>query len=206
MGTSTLDRLYVERTLALIKPDALHTAKEIEDVILHSGFTIVQRRMVHLSEEQCTDFYAHQRGKRTFSSLITFMMSGPILAYTLARENAISHWKLIMGPTSISKARETQPESLRAIYGTSDIKNAVHGSESFVDAEREIKFIFPNTLIEPFPPKEKTEEYLSKHMNPTLLMGLTELCKQKPSNPCIWLADWLLANNPNQPQISVEVE
>ncbi|XP_072289640.1 nucleoside diphosphate kinase homolog 5 [Eucyclogobius newberryi] len=201
MGTNAEDRVYVERTLALIKPDALHSARDIEDVILHSGFTIVQKRKVQLSPEQCSDFYANQYGKPTFSSLTTFMSSGPTLAYTLSRENAISHWKFIMGPTSFAKAREIQPESLRAKYGTSDLQNAVHGSESFTDAEREIKFIFPNTVIEPFPSKEKTEEYLSKRVNPTLLMGLTELCKQKPADPCMWLADWLIANNPNQPQI-----
>ncbi|KAJ0047364.1 hypothetical protein NL108_006651 [Boleophthalmus pectinirostris] len=201
MGTNSRGRVYVERTLALIKPDAFHKAEDIEDVILNSGFTIVQKREVLLSPEQCSDFYADQYGKPTFPNLTTLMSSGPIRAYTLARENCIAHWKFIMGPSSITRARDTQPGCLRAKYGTSDLQNAVHGSESFIDAEREIKFIFPNTVIEPFPSKEKTEEYLSKHVNPTLLMGLTELCKHKPSDPCIWLADWLIKNNPNQPQI-----
>ncbi|CAL9706799.1 unnamed protein product [Knipowitschia caucasica] len=206
MGTTMKDRVYVERTLALIKPDALHKADEIEDVIRHSGFTIVQKRRVQLSVEQCSDFYADQYGKPTFPSLTAFLSSAPILAYTLARENAIAHWKCTMGPPSIVKARETQPGSLRAKYGTSDLQNAVHGSESFMDAEREIKFIFPNTIIEPFPSIHKTEEYLSKYVNPTLLTGLTELCRHKPSDPCMWLADWLVKNNPNQPLLSGEVK
>lgn len=68
-----------------------------------------QKRKLQLSPEQCSDFYADQYGKPSFYSLTTFMTSGPIIALTLARENAIAHWKSIIGPVSIAKARETQP-------------------------------------------------------------------------------------------------
>ncbi|KAF1384598.1 hypothetical protein PFLUV_G00121860 [Perca fluviatilis] len=201
MDQASYPRIYVERTLALIKPDAIHKAEEIEDVVLKSGFIILQRRKLQLSPEQCSDFYADQYGKLFFPSLTAFMSSGPIIAMTLARDNAIAHWKSIIGPVNSTKARETHPGCLRAKYGTSDLKNALHGSESFHAAEREIKFMFPNSVIEPFPSREATAEYLSRYVNPTLLRGLTELCKYKPHNPCIWLADWLINNNPNQPQI-----
>uniref|UniRef100_A0A3Q2QND1 Nucleoside diphosphate kinase B n=1 Tax=Fundulus heteroclitus TaxID=8078 RepID=A0A3Q2QND1_FUNHE len=194
-------RIYVERTLALIKPDAVHKSEEIEDVILKAGFVILQKRRLQLSPEQCSEFYAHQYGKLFFPSLTAFMSSGPIIAMTLARDNAIAHWKSMMGPDNISKAKENHPECLRAKYGTSDLKNALHGSDSFLTAVREIKFMFPNTVIEPFPSRGATEEYLSQSVNPVLLRGLTELCKEKPLNPRIWLADWLLKNDPNQPQI-----
>ncbi|XP_070692860.1 nucleoside diphosphate kinase homolog 5 [Pempheris klunzingeri] len=201
MDQTSHPRIYVERTLALIKPDAVHKAEEIEDVILKSGFTILQKRRLQLSPEQCSDFYADQYGKLFFPSLTAFMSSSPILAMTLARYNAIAHWKSIMGPVNSIKARETHPECLRAKYGTSDLKNALHGSDSFHAADREIKFMFPNSIIEPFPSREDTEEFLSRHVNPTLLHGLSEVCKHKPLNPCIWLADWLIKNNPNKPQI-----
>ncbi|KAM3613203.1 uncharacterized protein V6R79_022396 [Siganus canaliculatus] len=199
-GTS-YPRFCVERTLALIKPDVLHNAEEIEDFILKSGFTILQKRKLQLSPEQCSDFYAELYGQIFFPSLTAFMSSGPIIAMTLGRNNAITHWKSIMGPANTIKARETHPECLRAKYGTSELKNALHGSESFHAAEREIKFMFPDTVIEPIASREATEEYLSRYVNPTLLLGVTELCKQKPHNPCIWLADWLIKNNPNRPQI-----
>ncbi|KAM9740358.1 nucleoside diphosphate kinase homolog 5 [Menidia menidia] len=195
------DRLFVERTLALIKPDAIHKAEEIQDIILRSGFTILQKRRVQLSPEQCSDFYADQYGKLSFPSLTAFMSSGPVVALTLARDNAIAHWKSIIGPANITKAREAQPDCLRAIYGTSDLKNALHGSESFHAAVKEIKFMFPNTVIETYPSKEETEEYLNTCVNPVLVRGLTELCKKKPLEPRVWLADWLLRNNPNQPRI-----
>ncbi|KAM3867106.1 nucleoside diphosphate kinase homolog 5 [Diretmus argenteus] len=193
-------RIYVERTLALIKPDAAAKAEEIEDVILKAGFVILQKRTLKLSPWQCADFYADHCGKRLFPSLTTFMSSGPITALELARDNAIAHWKAIIGPVN-PKAKETPPECLRAKYGTSDLRNALHGSESFTAAEREIKYMFPNSVTEPIPKGEATKSYQSKYVNPTLLSGLTELCKQKPLNPYTWLADWLIKNNPNKPQI-----
>ncbi|XP_054648074.1 nucleoside diphosphate kinase homolog 5-like [Dunckerocampus dactyliophorus] len=189
-------RVYVERTLAIIKPDAIHKSEEIEDIILTSGFTILQKRKLQLSPEQCSDFYIEHHGRLNFPRLTAYMSSGPILALTLARDNAIALWKSIIGP---AKAAEIHPDCLRAKYGTSELQNALHGSDSFHEAEREIKFMFPSTLT--VPTKEETEEYLSKYVNQTLLQGLTELCKHKPFNPCVWLADWLLKNNPNKPQI-----
>ncbi|KAM4732678.1 nucleoside diphosphate kinase homolog 5 [Anableps anableps] len=201
MDQDSHKRIYVERTLAIIKPDVVHKSEEIEDVILKSGFIILQKRKLQLSPEQCSEFYAHQYGKLFFPSLTAFMSSGPIVTMTLARNDAVAHWKAIIGPDDIFKARETHPECLRAKYGSSDLKNAVHGSDSFLTAVREITFMFPNTVIEPFPSRGETEEYLSKNIIPVLLCGLTELCKEKPLHPCIWLADWLLKNDPNQPQI-----
>ncbi|XP_027007757.1 nucleoside diphosphate kinase homolog 5 [Tachysurus fulvidraco] len=195
-------RIYVERTLALIKPDALDKADEIEDVILMSGFTILQKRKLQLSPEQCSDFYAEHYGQSFFPSLTAFMSSGPVIALALAKHQAISNWKRLMGPNNSTEARETHPDSLRARFGTSDLRNAVHGSETFMAAERELKFMFPNSVIEPIPLGEAATDYLSRCINPTLLTGLTELCKTKPADPFTWLADWLIQNNPNKPQIS----
>ncbi|XP_077589527.1 nucleoside diphosphate kinase homolog 5-like isoform X2 [Stigmatopora nigra] len=172
-------RIYVERTLAIIKPDAIHKSEEIEDIILTSGFTILQKRKLQLSPEQCSDFYTEHHGKLTFPKLTAYMSSGPIIALTLAGDNAIAHWKAIIGP---GRDFESHPDCLRARYGTSELENALHGSESFHVAEREIKFMFPNTLT--VPTREETEEYLSRYVNQTLLQGLTELCKHKPLNPC----------------------
>uniref|UniRef100_A0A8C8FQJ9 Nucleoside diphosphate kinase B n=1 Tax=Oncorhynchus tshawytscha TaxID=74940 RepID=A0A8C8FQJ9_ONCTS len=90
--------------------------------------------------------------------------------------------------------------SLLAKYGTSDLRNAMHGSISF-SVEREIKFMFPKSVIEPIPMGEASKDYLGRFVRPTLLRGFTELCKQKPVAPCTWLADWLVRNNPNKPQI-----
>uniref|UniRef100_UPI00398F66B9 nucleoside diphosphate kinase homolog 5 n=1 Tax=Pristiophorus japonicus TaxID=55135 RepID=UPI00398F66B9 len=193
--------VYVERTLALIKPDAIDNAEEIEEIVLRSGFTILQKRKVYLSPELCSDIYAAHYGKMFFPSLTAFMSSGPTIAMVIARDQAIAYWRELIGPANSVKAKQTHPGSLRALYGTDDLKNAVHGSETFSAAEREIQFVFPGATVDPIPTGEVAMQYLSRFVNPILLTGLTELCKQKPTDPITWLADWLIANNPNKPNI-----
>lgn len=196
--------IQVERTLALIKPDVLHRAEEIEDIILRSGFHIVKKMKVHLSPEKCSDFYSEQYGKMFFPSLTAYMSSGPIIALELARHDAINYWRQVMGPSNSLKAKQTHPESIRAIYGTDDLRNAVHGSYCLSSAEREIRFMFPEAPIEPIPIGQVAVDYLDLFVNPTLLSGLLNLCKQKPSDPYIWLADWLLKHNTNRPGVQDE--
>ncbi|CAH1794230.1 unnamed protein product [Owenia fusiformis] len=194
-------QIFVERTLAIIKPDAVHKSEEIEDIILRSGFTVIQKRRVHLTPEQASDFYAEHYGKMFFPSLVAYMSSGPILAMCLAREKAIAYWRELIGPTNTLKAKETHPDCLRAIYGTDDQRNALHGSDGYSAAEREIRFFFPDSVVEPIPVGQAARDYLAKSVNPTLLKGLTTLCKEKPRDPVVFLADWLLENNPNKPQV-----
>ncbi|VEL16873.1 unnamed protein product [Protopolystoma xenopodis] len=206
-------QIYVERTLAIIKPDAISKEKEIEEFILSKGFSIIQKRKVKLSPEQASELYSEHFGKIFFSSLVTFMSSGPIVALVMAKENAISYWRELIGPTNSIKAKTVAPErhfyflfnfvySLRAKYGTDDQQNALHGSDSFSSAEREIRYFFPDTIIEPIPIRFAAKDYLARNVNPTLLKGLTEVCKNKPKDPILWLADWLMENNPNRPHIN----
>ncbi|XP_076458646.1 nucleoside diphosphate kinase homolog 5-like [Babylonia areolata] len=155
--------IYVERTLAIIKPDALHKAEEIEDIILRSGFAILQKFGVRLTGQN-------------FHIINSSPMLGQLLLLCCS-------------------------ESLRAIYGTDDQRNALHGSDGLPSAQREIRFFFPDSVVEPVATGQAAKDYLSKAVNPTLLKGLTELCKQKPEDPVIWLADWLLKNNPNKPKV-----
>ncbi|KAM3848064.1 nucleoside diphosphate kinase homolog 5 isoform 1-T2 [Vipera latastei] len=194
-------QIYVERTLAIIKPDIINKEVEIEDIILRSGFTIVQKRKLQLSPEQCSNFYVEQYGKMFFPNLTAYMSSGPLVAMVLARQKAISYWKELLGPSSTIVAKETHPDSLRAIYGTDDLRNGLHGSANFSSAEREIRFMFPEVLIEPIPAKQAAKDYLNLYVIPTLLKGLTALSKKKPADPFIWLADWLIENNPNTPKL-----
>ncbi|XP_028809207.1 nucleoside diphosphate kinase homolog 5-like [Denticeps clupeoides] len=198
---SETPQIRVERTLALIKPDAVHRSDEIEDFIVRNGFIILEKRRLHLTPDQCADFYSDQCGQLFFPSLTAFMSSGPIVALVLARYEAIATWKALMGQTSSTKAKETHPDCLRAKYGTSDLRNAVHGSETSSAADREIRFMFPNMVAEPILSGDAAKDFLSTHVNPTLQRGLTELCKTKPADPVIWLANWLLTNNPNSPKI-----
>jgi nucleoside-diphosphate kinase len=193
--------IYVERTLAMVKPDAIHRFDEIEDIILRSGFTVLNKRRVQLTPEQASEFYAEHFGKLFFPSLVAYMSSGPIVAVALAREKAVTYWRELIGPTNTHTARMTHPDSLRAIFGTDDQRNGLHGSDSAQSAAREIRFFFPESVIEPIAIGQSAADYLSRAVNPTLLKGLTELSKQKPLSPIVWLADWLIENNPNKPSV-----
>lgn len=197
----TSEAINVQRTLAIIKPDAVHKAEEIEDIIIRTGFTILQKRWVHLSPEQCSEFYSDHSSKIFFPSLVAFMSRGPIVVMELAKENAIQSWRSLIGPTNSKKARESEPDTIRAKYGLDEQCNAVHGSDSVTNAEREIRFFFSRSVIEPIPSNQTASDYLGKNLNDTLLKALTQLCKEKPKDPVIWLADWLLANNPYKPII-----
>ncbi|XP_032281189.1 nucleoside diphosphate kinase homolog 5 isoform X3 [Halichoerus grypus] len=166
---------------------------------LSGGMT--KRRKLHLSPEHCSNFYVEQYGKMFFPNLTAYMSSGPLVAMILARHKAISYWKELLGPSNTLVAKETHPDSLRAIYGTDDLRNALHGSNDFAAAEREIRFMFPEVIIEPIPVGQAAKDYLNLYVTPTLLEGLTALCKEKPADPFIWLADWLLKNNPNKPKL-----
>ncbi|XP_039934441.1 nucleoside diphosphate kinase homolog 5 [Hirundo rustica] len=194
-------QIYVERTLAIIKPDVIDKEEEIEDLILRSGFHIIQKRKLQLSPEQCSNFYAEQFGKVFFPNLTAYMSSGPIVAMVLARNCAVSYWKELLGPPNSLRARITHPHSLRALYGTDGLRNGLHGSLSISSAEKEIRFIFPEAILEPVPTGQRARDYLNLYVKPTLLAGLTALCKEKPADPMIWLADWLIEHNPNKPKL-----
>ncbi|XP_053935985.1 nucleoside diphosphate kinase homolog 5 isoform X2 [Cuculus canorus] len=198
-------QVFVERTLALIKPDVIGKEEEIEDLILRSGFLITQKRKLQLSPEQCSNFYADQYGKVFFPNLTAYMSSGPLVAMVLARHRAVSYWKELLGPSDSIRARRTHPHSLRAIYGTDDLRNALHGSHSIFLAEREIRFMFPEVIMEPIPTGQRARDYLNLYVKPTLLAGLTALCKEKPADPMTWLADWLVEHNPNKPRLQHQI-
>lgn len=194
---------FLERTLAIIKPDAVAKTNEIEDIIMRAGFTILQRRRVHLTLEQASDFYSEHFGKKIFASLVEFMSSGPIICLLLARSHAINIWDELIGPPNTYKAQQICPESIRALYGHDELQNAVHGSENQICAEREIRFFFPESILDPIQTNQLVKDYLAKTVNPTLLKGLTQLSKVKPSDPVGWLAEWLQNNNPYKPRIQL---
>lgn len=193
--------IIVERTLALVKPDAVHRADDILELAQANGFTILQKTRIQLSQEQASEFYAEHFGKAFFPNLLSFMASGPIVAAVLAKENAVQAWRELLGPTDSNKARASAPSSIRAKFGTDGSRNAAHGSDSPASAQREIRFFFPEAICEPLPSPASTRDYLTQTVTPTLIKGLTALCKAKPSDPVVWLADWLAAHNPNKPVV-----
>ncbi|KAL9836650.1 nucleoside diphosphate kinase homolog 5 isoform 2-T4 [Geothlypis trichas] len=111
------------------------------------------------------------------------------------------------GPKSANLSREHLMDfvSLRALYGTDELRNGLHGSLSISSAEKEIRFIFPEAILEPLPTGQRARDYLNLYVKPTLLAGLTALCKERPADPMIWLADWLIEHNPNKPKLQYHI-
>jgi len=205
----------LQRTLALVKPDAVDKADEIVEAAMQAGFTVLERRRVKLTPEETSDFYAEHYGKPDFSSMIAYMSKAPIVALVLAKgPETVAEWSDLIGPEDVKKAQISAPKSIRAKYGTAlsddsqargatsiNLMNAVHGSDSPRAAQREIRFFFPNCIVEPLPSAEDTRDFISTKINPTLIRGLTELVKAKPADPLRYLAGWLEGNNPNRPKV-----
>ncbi|KAJ8253058.1 hypothetical protein GJAV_G00208660 [Gymnothorax javanicus] len=134
-----------ERTLALIKPDAVTKVGEIIQMIYDKNLIITKAKMTQLSWKQAADFYSEHQAKSFFNNLIQFVMSGPMVAMEVMGDEAVSTWRKILGPTDSSLARKDAPSSLRAQFGTDGTKNAAHGSDSLASAARELEFFFPST-------------------------------------------------------------
>ncbi|XP_060586782.1 thioredoxin domain-containing protein 6-like isoform X16 [Ruditapes philippinarum] len=135
----------LQRTLALVRPDAYKNNKDqILAKIRESGFKVAMSKEIHLTKEQAEEFYKEHQGQEYFEELTTRMSSGPLLALGLAREEAISGWREMLGPTKVEEAKEKAPESLRAQFSEEGAQiNMLHGSDSEETAKKEIEYFFP---------------------------------------------------------------
>lgn len=131
----------VEKTLAIIKPDAVKkkVVGKIIQRIEDEGFKISGLKMLRLTKEDVQGFYAVHKDKHFYDSLTDFMSSGEILVMVLEREDAISHWRNVMGATDPALS---DPGTLRQMYGFSVERNATHGSDSPHTAEWEIDYFY----------------------------------------------------------------
>ena len=136
----------MERTLAIIKPDAVaarHTGRIIQR-IEESGFTIRAMRLVRLSKPEAEGFYAVHRERPFFASLTAFMSSGPVIVMALEAADAIKKWRTLMGATDPAKA---DANTLRKDFGASIENNATHGSDAPDTAAYEIGYFFPGVEL-----------------------------------------------------------
>jgi nucleoside-diphosphate kinase len=131
----------VERTLAIIKPDAVkkRVIGRIISKIEDEGFELRRVEMLLLTKDRAQGFYAVHKQRPFFESLTNFMSSGEIVVMLLERENAIAHWRNVMGATDPALAK---PGTIRRELGFSVERNAVHGSDSPATATSEINFLF----------------------------------------------------------------
>ncbi len=132
----------VEYTFAMIKPDAVEAKNsgKIIDLIEKNGFEIVFMEKMQFAQEDAELFYEEHSKRPFFGELVEFIISGPIIAMVLQKENAIADFRKLMGATDPSKA---DAGTIRKLFGKSIGNNAVHGSDSAESAERELGLFFP---------------------------------------------------------------
>ena len=140
--------MAVERTLSIIKPDAVakNVIGEIYSRFEKAGLKIVAARMMHLSQAEAEGFYAVHRERPFFKDLVSFMISGPVMVQVLQGEGAILKNRDLMGATDPKKAA---PGTIRADFADSIDANAVHGSDAPETAAVEIAYFFPTLNVYP---------------------------------------------------------
>jgi nucleoside-diphosphate kinase len=138
----------IQRTLAIIKPDAVGkgVAGEIIARIERAGFTIVAAKLLHMTAAQAGGFYIVHKDRPFYQSLCAFMTQGPCLPMVLEGENAIQRWRDLMGATDPAKAL---PQTIRKDFASSIEANAVHGSDSPESSAFEIPYFFASLELCP---------------------------------------------------------
>ncbi len=136
----------VNITLAIIKPDAVaagHQGKII-DLMLQAGFKVRAARIMHLTNSQAKSFYAVHRERPFFPELTDFMSSGPIMPLVLEKANAVEDFRKLIGATD---PIEADPGTIRKDFARNKGENAVHGSDSDENAQKEVAFYFTEADI-----------------------------------------------------------
>ncbi|MDZ7663395.1 nucleoside-diphosphate kinase [Thiohalophilus sp.] len=140
--------MAVERTLSIIKPDAVarNVIGEIYSRFEKAGLKIIAARMLHLSKEQAGEFYAVHKERPFYNELVEFMTSGPVMVQVLEGDEAIAKNREVMGATNPAEAA---PGTIRADFAKTVDENAVHGSDAPETASAEIAFFFKDDEICP---------------------------------------------------------
>ncbi len=125
----------------IIKPDAV-AAKHIGEIVARvekEGFNVTGLRYLALTKEQAGEFYAVHKERPFYGDLVRYMTSGPVVVGRLERVNAVEHWRSVIGATDPLKSA---PGTIRQLFGTNIEANAVHGSDSPENGQRETDFFF----------------------------------------------------------------
>ena len=130
-----------KRTFAIIKPDAVKNnyVGKIYNHILEKKFKVLSAKLIKMSKYQAEQFYLVHRDRPFYEELTSFMSSGRCMVLALEKENAVENWRNVIGATN---PEDAQDGTIRKLYASSLGENAVHGSDSNENAEKEISFFF----------------------------------------------------------------
>ena len=131
----------MERTLAIIKPDAVERmlTGDIISMIQNNGIEIIAMKMRHLSEDEAKGFYIVHEERPFYKDLVGFMTSGPVITMVLSGDNVIENYRALMGATN---PKDAEPSTIRGKFAFSIDKNCVHGSDARETAQFEIDYLF----------------------------------------------------------------
>jgi nucleoside-diphosphate kinase len=140
--------MAVERTLSIIKPDAVEKNKAgaILALLEESGFKLLAVKRVHLTRAVAEGFYAVHKARPFFGELVEFMTRSPVVVAVLEREDAVAQYRKVMGATDPAKA---DAGTIRKLFGANVGENAVHGSDSLDNAKIEIAYHFAASEVAP---------------------------------------------------------
>lgn len=138
--------MAVERTLSIIKPDAVarNVIGEIVSRFEKAGLQVIASRMARLTTDEAKGFYAEHDGKPFYNDLVQYMTSGPVVLQVLEGDGAIAKNRELMGATN---PKDAAPGTIRADFAESIDANAVHGSDSPESAAREVAYFFNDDQI-----------------------------------------------------------
>ena len=131
----------MERTFSIIKPDAVKAGNtgNILALLEKNGFTILGARMIRMSKAQAEGFYAVHKERPFYTSLVNFMIEGPVVVLALQREDAVKKLREVMGATNPANAADG---TIRKLYAESIERNAIHGSDAPETAAQELTYFF----------------------------------------------------------------
>jgi nucleoside diphosphate kinase/adenylate kinase family enzyme len=222
--------LAFQQTLLIVKPDAMAKLDEIVAKVEEANFTVLEKKVLQLSEVRATSFFESEKDKANFPSMIRHMCSAPMCALVVARTSAVFTLQQLCGPAAPREATAKQPKSLRAVFGVDLQRNGVYCSSTEKAARKDIAFFFPYITQNPLPDREETQDFLLRKsvaarstltevkpgtgfdIEPSLLQfvskGLVSLCQENPHGDLNniealqYLSQWLVSNNPNKPVIA----
>eukprot|EP00928_Gymnodinium_smaydae_P064857 TRINITY_DN480_c1_g1_i2.p1 TRINITY_DN480_c1_g1~~TRINITY_DN480_c1_g1_i2.p1 ORF type:complete len:1698 (+),score=471.60 TRINITY_DN480_c1_g1_i2:89-5182(+) len=218
------DTLTLQRTVFIVKPDAMPHLADLRAEVLERGFTVLREMETELTEERAQKLYEEHKDQPFYASLTKEASSGPCVVAVLCRVDAVSVLQQLMGPANVADAKQERPRSLRARFGKDGLRNAVHGSSSVLAAAREVRFFFPEMGADPAPGDDEVKDFLFRKsaapsselrdlssddnaandpaLQQLLSQGLVSLCQEKPKGlqAVRWLARWLTENNPGRKQ------
>nr|NP_001155162.1 uncharacterized protein LOC100176380 [Ciona intestinalis]BAH59279.1 radial spoke protein NDK/DM44 [Ciona intestinalis] len=134
-----------EKTFALIKPDATSKLGVILNGLRDRNIKVTKAQMVQMTRTDAVKFYDEHQSKPYFNSILEYITSGPVIAMEIVGSGVVQKWLEMLGPSDPSEARTSNPKSIRAMFGTDELKNTAHGSINATAAAKELEFFFPSS-------------------------------------------------------------